>query len=96
MEIGNREQIFFAFLNPCLSLSILAFWTMTVPAAVVAYADLTAGVAPVHMTAQGGGTTTADGMQGTKNIPVGLMPVGKLTAEAFNDLRQLESKPQSV
>ncbi len=94
MEIGNREQILFTLLDPCFALGVLALGAMTVSTAVIAYADMTAGVAPVHMTAQGGGTATADGMQRSENVPVGFMPLRKLSAKPFNDLCQLEGRSQ--
>jgi hypothetical protein len=96
MKIGYREQILFSLLNPCFALGVLALGTMTVTAAVVAYADMTAGVAPVHMTAQGGGTATADGMQCSENVPVGLILILEATAKPINNLSQFESWPQSV
>jgi hypothetical protein len=94
MKIGNREQVLFALLNPGFALGVLALWTMSVTAAIIAYADMTAGVAPVHMTAQGGSTATADGIQRPENIPVGLMLIRKVAAKPFNDLSQLEGRPQ--
>lgn len=94
MEIGNREQILFTLPDPCFALGVLALGAMTVAAAVVAYADMTAGVAPVYMTAQGGGTATADGMKRSENVPVGFIPLRKLSAKPFNDLCQLKSRSQ--
>jgi hypothetical protein len=96
MEIWNREQILFAFLDPGFALGVLALGTMTVTATVVAYADMSARVAPVHVTAKGGGTATADGMQRSENIPVGLMRIRKPTTKPFNDLGQFKSRPQTL
>ena len=95
MEIGNREQILLSVFDPCFTLGILALWAMTVAAAIIAYADVSAGVAPVHMTAKGGGTATTDGMQRSENIPVGLMCIRKPTAKLFNDLCQFKRRPQT-
>ena len=95
MEIGNRQKILLSVLDPCFTLGILALGAMTVPAAIIAYADMSAGVAPVHMTAQGCGAATANRAQGPENIPVGLIFIRELTAEAFNNLRQFEGRPQT-
>ena len=94
VEIRDREQVLFALLNTCFALCILALGTMTVATAIVAYTDVSAGVAPVHMTAQGGGAAATDGAQGSENIPVGLVPFRKLAAKPFNDLSQLKSRLQ--
>ena len=62
-------------------------WTSRIikETAIEAYAEMFAGIAPVHMTAQGNGTSTTNGMQSSENIPVGLIPGRVMTAEAFND-----------
>ena len=84
----------FTLFNPCFALGVLTLGTMTVAAAVVTYADVSAGVAPVHVTAKGGSTATTDGMQRSENIPVELMLICKVTAKPFNDLCQFKSRPQ--
>jgi len=94
MEIGRWEQILFALLDPCFALGILALWAMTVTAAIIAYADMTARIAPVHMTAQGSGTTPADRTQRFEDVAVGLMLFRKLTAKPFYDLCQFKERPQ--
>ncbi len=94
MKIGNREQILFALPDPCFALCVLALRTMTVAAAVVAYADVTACVAPVHMTAQGGSAAATDRTQGFEHIPVWIVLFSVLSAKPFNDLCQLKGRLQ--
>ena len=93
MEIGNRQKIPLTIFYPSFAFGILALWAMTVTAAVVAYADVPAGVAPVHVTAKGCGTTISDRIQGSQNVPVGLMFFFKLSAKPFNDLCQFRRIP---
>jgi hypothetical protein len=52
MKVWDRQQILLAILNPCFSLSILAFGTMTVTARVVTDADMAALITFVNMSAQ--------------------------------------------
>jgi hypothetical protein len=96
MEIWNRKQVLLSVPDPCFALCVLALGAMTVSAAIIAYADMSAGVAPVYMTAHKGGTATADSMQRSENIPVGLMLIHKVASEPFNNLCQFKRRSQSL
>jgi hypothetical protein len=52
MKVWYRQQILLAIFNPCFSLGILAFGTMTVTARVVTDADMAALITFVNMSAQ--------------------------------------------
>jgi hypothetical protein len=52
MKVWDRKKILLAILNPCFTLSILAFGTMTVTARVVTDADMAALITFVNMSAQ--------------------------------------------
>lgn len=52
MKIRYRQEILFTAFNPCFPLGILAFWTMTVTAAVITYANVPAMIASVNMTSK--------------------------------------------
>jgi hypothetical protein len=52
MKVRDRKQILLAVFHPCFTLSVLALGTMTVTARVVTYADVTALIAFINMSAQ--------------------------------------------
>jgi hypothetical protein len=52
MKIRYRQEILFTAFNPCFPLGILAFWTMTVTAAVVTDANVPAMIASVNVTSK--------------------------------------------
>jgi hypothetical protein len=49
MKIWHRYQILFTAFNPCFPLGVLAFWTMTVTAAVITYANVPAMIALINV-----------------------------------------------
>jgi len=53
MEIVHREQLLVAVSYPCFTLGILAFGTVSVPAAVIRYPDMSALFTTVNMASQG-------------------------------------------
>jgi len=96
MEVWHRQQILFAAFDPGFALCVLAFGAMTVAAGVITYADMTALVAFVHMSAHGRCTATQQGAQGSFYITVGCMLLVKLLPEPFNDICQFEGRFQAL
>lgn len=92
MEVRNRKQILLAVLNPGFPLCVLAFGTMTIPAAVVADADMAALVAFIDMTAEYGSSAYLYRIQYPEGVCIGIECTVKAAAESFNDLSQFKGR----
>ena len=93
MEIPGWDDFLPAQLYPLLTLLVLAFRTMPVPAAVVADPDVPAFGAHLYMPSKGTGAALRHVPEGSFNRRNDMMPAQELTAMAPDDLTDVEACP---
>lgn len=93
MEVLTIKGIVHSVLDPESLFCPLAFWAMTVTAAVITYSLFTAGIAIIYVSAQGRSTAFLKGIKGTYNKTVGAILPGKLLSKPICDLSNFELSP---
>lgn len=93
MEVLNIKCIIHPVIDPQRLSGPLAFWTMTVATAIVAYPLFTAGIAIISVSAQSRCAAFLQGIKGTHNKSVGLTLPGKLLSKPIYDLGNLKLWP---
>jgi hypothetical protein len=93
MEVLNIKSIIHPVLDPESLLCPLAFWAMTVTAAVITYPLLTTAVAIIYVSTQGRSTTFLKGIKSTYHKTVGLTLLNKLLSKPICDLGNFKLWP---
>lgn len=90
MEVlGSRYDLLTSHLNPRFPLLVLAFWTMTVTATVVADAYFTAFRTHLHMAAKQAGSAQSHCLERLANLWHGGIRVKKIVTPVPDDLPDL-------
>jgi hypothetical protein len=93
MEVFTIEGIIHPVLYPKGLFGTLAFWTMTVPTAIITYPLLTAAVAIINVSAKGRSTAFLKGIKSTYHKTVGMTLLNILLSKPVYDLGNLKLWP---
>ena len=96
MEIPDRDDFFPAAFNPLLTLLVLALWTVTVTAAVIADMNIATLWTNLNMPAQGTGTALRHVPEGSFNRRHDLVFAQELPTVAPDNLTDVEARPHRL